>query len=506
MISALVGFGVALVLALGLTPVARFTALRFGAVDSPGGRRVHARTIPRLGGVAVVIAFSVPLLLLGVVESTTGSLFYADPTRALGLFVGAGMMCLLGVVDDLRGVRARHKILVQLMAAGLAFATGFRIDAISMPFGTTMDMGIFALPVTLLWIIAVINAMNLIDGLDGLAGGIAFFVCVTNFVMGALSDNALVMLLSATLGGALLGFLMFNFNPASIFMGDSGSLFVGYVLATKSILSASVKSSTTIAIMVPLIAMGLPIMDTLLAMVRRALERRPIFSPDRGHIHHRLLAMGLTHRGAVLILYALTIAFTAGAIVLSIGRDWIKGAALVVLSVAVVGVIRIAGDLQTSLVRWRQRGRMWSSSVQLLRANVPVALRSLAGAELIGSLPRILEEFLEATDMVAIECAAPQDTLVRSFQLYNGQVHADEKKRYVSAVFPLPRGGPDASMRFVWDDEYEVTPEANILLQLVVDACDRLVERSAETRERVVDAASNTAVPTSPLPAQKTGS
>ncbi|MCA9581655.1 MAG: undecaprenyl/decaprenyl-phosphate alpha-N-acetylglucosaminyl 1-phosphate transferase, partial [Myxococcales bacterium] len=283
--SSLIGFAVALVLAGVLTPVVRRIAIHYGAVDSPGERRVNVRKIPRLGGLAVFVAFFLPLGTLFALDSQVASVLFSNPLRAVGLLAGAAIVTTLGAWDDLRGVRAWHKLGIQTVAAIVAFACDFRIDAIALPGLGNLQMGIFALPVTVLWIVAIINALNLIDGLDGLAGGVAFFVCVTNFVVASLHGSSLVMLTAACLAGALLGFLWYNFNPASIFMGDSGSMFLGFILATMSMLGASVKSSTTVAMLVPLVALGLPIMDTLLAMVRRWLERRPIFSPDKGHIH-----------------------------------------------------------------------------------------------------------------------------------------------------------------------------------------------------------------------------
>jgi UDP-GlcNAc:undecaprenyl-phosphate GlcNAc-1-phosphate transferase len=279
----------ALIVAAAVTPLVRTFARRAGVVDEPGGRRVHTKVIPRLGGIAVVLGFFAPLIALAFTQSDVAGMFFEDPLRALGLAGGGLLVAALGAWDDIRGVRAWHKLAVQLIAALIAWGCGFRMENLTLPFVGELDLGVFGLPITLLWIAAVVNAMNLIDGLDGLAGGIAFFACLTNFVVAALNGNPLVMLLAAALGGAILGFLLYNFNPATIFMGDSGSMFLGFILATTSMIGSSIQGSTTVAILVPLISLGVPIMDTLFAMVRRIMERRPIFSPDRGHIHHRLL-------------------------------------------------------------------------------------------------------------------------------------------------------------------------------------------------------------------------
>ncbi|QQR89106.1 MAG: undecaprenyl/decaprenyl-phosphate alpha-N-acetylglucosaminyl 1-phosphate transferase [Myxococcales bacterium] len=348
MLSSLTAFLISVLCAALFTPLVRIFAHRVGAVDTPGGRRVNERAIPRMGGLAVAAAFFVPFIALFLLDTGVARVFFAEPSHAAGLVFGGLLVCGLGALDDLRGVRAWHKLAVQIAAALVAFYCGYRIDAVNLPGMGILQMGIFAAPVTVLWIVAIINALNLIDGLDGLAAGIAFFACVTNFVVAVIGHNDLVMLLAASLGGAVLGFLVYNFNPASIFMGDSGSMFLGYVLATMSLLGSAIKSSTTVAILVPLVALGVPIMDTLLAMARRFLERRPIFSPDRGHIHHRLLELGLTHRRAVLILYGFSVVFTVGAITLALGRNWQVGGAIIVLSIVFVGLIRLAGNLDFS--------------------------------------------------------------------------------------------------------------------------------------------------------------
>jgi UDP-GlcNAc:undecaprenyl-phosphate/decaprenyl-phosphate GlcNAc-1-phosphate transferase len=242
-ISAITAFSIALATVVAVTPFVRRLALDMGAVDRPSERRVHGRVIPRLGGIAIIIAFFVPLLALFGLETGVAKQYFSEPMRIVGLVAGALIVSGLGVFDDIRGVRAWTKLWVQFAAAAVAYACGYRIDAVAVPFIGHLEMGVFALPITALWIVAIINAVNLIDGLDGLAGGVAFFACVTNFVVAAINNDGLVMLLSASMGGAVLGFLLYNFNPASIFMGDSGSLFLGYVLATTSILGSSVKSS-----------------------------------------------------------------------------------------------------------------------------------------------------------------------------------------------------------------------------------------------------------------------
>jgi UDP-GlcNAc:undecaprenyl-phosphate GlcNAc-1-phosphate transferase len=484
-VSATTAFFIALAAVIGLTPLVRRFAIDVGAVDRPGARRVHERVIPRLGGIALVLAFFAPLLLLFGIETEVARQFFSEPLRIVGLVAGGLIVAGLGVFDDVRGVRAWTKLWVQGIAGVVAYACNYRIDAVAVPGFGNLDMGVFGLFMTVLWIVAIINAVNLIDGLDGLAGGVAFFACVTNFVVGAINHDTLVMLLSASLGGAVLGFLLFNFNPASIFMGDSGSMFLGYVLATTSILGSSVKSSTTVAILVPLIALGLPIMDTLFAMVRRILERRPIFSPDRGHIHHRMLAMGINHRRAVLTLYGVCVLFTAGAILVSLGRNWQVGSALFLLSLAVVGVVRSMGNFQVALRRWRRHERVRPISVERLRSAVPAFLPRVAAAREVADLRELLRDFGIAAQLSAIELVGSNADVLPPFVWTPADGTSDRptelgsEREGVTANYPLASAGSQAQLWFAWvTDQGDVVPESDILLQLLVDACDARLRRA----------------------------
>jgi UDP-GlcNAc:undecaprenyl-phosphate GlcNAc-1-phosphate transferase len=291
-----------------LTPLARRLAHRIGAIDHAlASRKVHEHPIPRMGGIAIVGAFYAPLIALLFTDTGVGRLFFADEREAIGLLVGGAAIAALGIYDDLRGAGARKKLIVQFAVAGFVYWAGFRIDELSNPFGASIDLGWLGLPFTMLWIAGIVNAINLIDGLDGLAGGVAFVSVLTTFVAAMMHNEPLMALMTAALGGAILGFLWYNFNPASVFMGDTGSMFLGFVLATSAIESHH-KSETTVAIIVPVVALGLPITDTLLAMARRALRGTPLFLADREHIHHRLLALGLSHRRAVLVLYGASVA------------------------------------------------------------------------------------------------------------------------------------------------------------------------------------------------------
>ena len=342
--SVVAAFLMAMAITALLTPQVRKAALALGAIDEPAARRVHTRRVPRLGGVAIVVGFFLPLLALLALRTHAGLIFFATARITLGLTLGALLVVLAGLFDDLRGLGAKAKLAIQIAAATAAYAGGMRVEGIELPWIGAINLGWLAFPATVVWIVGIVNAMNLIDGLDGLAAGVAFFACLTNFTIASITGNLYILLITASLAGTVVGFLFYNFNPAKIFMGDSGSMFLGFVLASASLMGAGTqKSPTLIGIIVPVLALGLPITDMLMTIARRFLGRRSLFVADRGHIHHRLLDMGLTHRRSVLSLYLLSIAFTIVALVTYFGRSWEIGFALFAMTAILVGVVRFVG-------------------------------------------------------------------------------------------------------------------------------------------------------------------
>jgi len=468
----LVAFFLSALIAIALTPIVRRLAPKVGAIDLPSGRRVNKRITPRLGGVAILVGFVAPLLGLIFYDNDISILFWDDYTRALALLGGALAMLLLGAADDLKGVRAWIKLITQIAVAVLAFVAGFRIESISLPYIGLLEMGIFSLPVTVFWIVGIINAVNLIDGLDGLAAGVAFFVCVVNFVVGLISNSILVSLFAVALGGALLGFLVFNFNPATIFMGDSGSMFIGFVLATSALFGS--KGSTAIGLLVPILALGLPIMDTLLAIVRRFVSRQPIFTADRGHIHHKLLEMGVTHRRAVLILYGISVLFTVIAIVVYLGRqDWEVGVALIVATAVIFGMVRAVGTFQFRSIRRSQRESRYSEATNLLRRALPEFVNEARDAGGPAQLLEALERFARNSNLVLIEYSGAgvhflEDWHFESTQ-FNGNNHTT--RGYVSATYALkPDDKTEGKIKFGWySDAGDVSPQSEMLLQVATD-------------------------------------
>jgi UDP-GlcNAc:undecaprenyl-phosphate GlcNAc-1-phosphate transferase len=472
-------FAIATVVCALLTPLVRRLASRLQAVAVPSARTVHAAPIPRLGGVAIVLAFFAPLVVMFFVpDSGVANVIQSEWRRTLGLLVGGIAMAALGFRDDTKGVRALYKLFAHIVVAIIAFAAGFKIDAVAIPFIGELSMGVFALPVTVLWIVGVINAINLIDGLDGLAAGVVFCAGVTNLVVSYLSGEVFIGAIMAAMLGAVLGFLFYNFNPARIFMGDSGSYFLGFILATMSLAGGAQKASTAVSLLVPIIALGLPIFDTLFAIVRRFLERRPIFSPDRGHIHHRLLDMGITHRRAVLILYAISVVFTVAAIGVSLGHSWQVGVAILVAACVMLGFVRFVGYFEYLHIRTRQRARLRSRHSELLRFLLPDVPSLFSTASTEADIWAAMDAVLARAELRSIELV-PSGTTTHAHK-WSTQAPLDAVGHaLVTATYPI---GPDdrarASLRFAWHSDYgDASPQSEVLLQVIVDVVSRGLER-----------------------------
>lgn len=479
--SAITAFVVAMLVTACLTPLVRRFALVVGAIDEPSARRVHQRRVPRMGGIAIVLGFFLPLLTLVALRTQSGLVLLSATRITWGILGGTALIVAAGLLDDLKGIGAKSKLAIQSAAAAAAFAGGMRIDSVDLPALGTFHLGMLALPATVLWVVGIVNAINLIDGLDGLAAGVSFFACLTNFAIASLTGNLYILLITASLGGAVVGFLFHNFNPAQIFMGDSGSMFLGFILACASLVGAGTqKSPTLIAIVVPILALGLPIMDMLLTIARRFLERRSIFSADRGHIHHRLLDMGLTHRRAVFSLYLLSVAFTVVALVVYLGRSWEIGAALFSLTALVVGVVRFVGYFGASVARVGL-GALEPSS-EALRRSVPRALRRMADAGSSELLPAILAQLGNESDLMAIGLVGAKSKPLQRWEWESPRAAHEGSREAACITYSIADGRDTLELRFfVSSPSGAVGPQTRILLQLVADGAEALLAAPRET-------------------------
>lgn len=331
-------FVVSLVIAITLVPFVRQLAFKVGAVDRGVGRRVHTGSVPRLGGIAVFAAFAIPLTF-----SLTRGEWDLFHDRMLGVLIASTIVLLIGIYDDVRGALVRNKLFAEIIAASFIYAWGIRIDVISNPFGDPFALGWLSLPATVLWIIIITNGINLIDGLDGLAAGTVIFISAAFFVLAG--GDMHLQLTYVILAGSLLGFLRYNFPPATIFMGDSGSLFLGFFLGATSIISFH-KATAFVTMMIPIIAFGLPLMDMFYAVLRRYYRGLPLGEADREHIHHKLLEKGLSKRKVLLLLYSVNVIVMLGMLLL-IGRQLnVDILGLILMVIAAVFGLRLLGYIE----------------------------------------------------------------------------------------------------------------------------------------------------------------
>jgi UDP-GlcNAc:undecaprenyl-phosphate GlcNAc-1-phosphate transferase len=329
-------------LSLAITPIVRRTAERRGWLDRPDGwRKLHDAPVPRVGGVAVFVSFACCAGLLSAVRGAVLPHPGAGPGH-LHLLAACALVAAVGLADDIRGVGPWTKLAGQTAAGLYLYAAGYQIAVLSNPFtGEAISLGGLSLPLTLLWFVGVSNAFNLIDGLDGLAAGIGLFSTTTLFVAAVLNQRWEVALLATALAGSLLGFLRYNRSPASIFLGDSGALFVGLALAGLAV-RGNMKSSTAIAVATPLLALGVPLLDTSMAVARRVIGGRPVLDPDADHIHHRLLRWGMGPQRVVATLYGVAAIFGALSLLTVTERGQVIGLVLIVTCLATwVGITQL---------------------------------------------------------------------------------------------------------------------------------------------------------------------
>ncbi len=333
-LTSLFAFILALAISFACTPAVRMLAIKIKAVDVPkDNRRMHKVPIPRMGGLAIFAGFLVSVLF-----------FVPLGTEFRSILIGALILVVLGIIDDIVALKPKTKFAGQIIAALIPALSGVSIHGIVNPFvpGQYSTLGIFSIPLTVIWIVGITNAVNFIDGLDGLACGVSAIATVTMFIIAVLFGETYIALMMAALAGACLGFLPYNMNPAKIFMGDTGSMFLGYILATVSI-QGLFKFYAVISFAVPFILLGLPIFDTGFAIVRRLLKGQSPLQADRGHVHHRLIDLGFDQKQSVAILYAFSALMGLTAVILARTNE----SKLIILAIAVLVCFFLAMSLMS---------------------------------------------------------------------------------------------------------------------------------------------------------------
>ena len=289
---------------LAIIPFIKKIAIHVNAMDIPNGRKVHKEPMPRLGGLGIYMGFLLGYILFGEMS-----------TRMNAILIGSIIIIITGIIDDINPIPAKIKFLFQLIAASVVALYGDILLRDLSAFGFYIDFGIFSYPITIIFIVSIINCINLIDGLDGLAAGLSsiYFLTIGIVIVGWTNDFGLDVMITFIMLGATLGFLCHNFNPAKIFMGDSGSMFLGYIIAVIALLGF--KNVTLTTLLAPICLLAIPIMDTLFAILRRLINKKPIDEPDKEHLHHQLLNLHLSHRNTVLVIYFIDILFASAMLV-----------------------------------------------------------------------------------------------------------------------------------------------------------------------------------------------
>jgi UDP-GlcNAc:undecaprenyl-phosphate GlcNAc-1-phosphate transferase len=468
-------FLVAACLALGLTPPVRALALRVGAIDHAlGTRKRHGAPVPRLGGLAIALGAGASLAVAYLAYPPLRQDLATD--RALALMVGTLAILALGVVDDLRGLRASPKLAVQVAAAALAFWAGFRIETLPVPFGEPLALGLASAPLTVLWMVGVTNALNLADGLDGLAAGQAVLALGAYLVMALAGGDGLVALVTAAAAGSALGFLRHNRHPATIFMGDAGSLLLGFLLAVSSVALLGRNPGGTAAI-APAVAVALPVADAALAFLRRLLRGFPVARGDRGHLHHRVLDRLGSHRETVRVLWCAALAVALGSLGVAFAPSVSGALMLAALAVAGLVTLRILGympfERRRELLEERRRNLE-------LRAGVREAaerLRTAAGPEEVWDVVR--EVGLELLGARSVRLWLPSGLGTALFAT------PGDPARFLSRFGLLGDRPGAATLELGWDDgRTALDRDTEVAVELLCDRVAAAIGRVEPARGR----------------------
>jgi UDP-GlcNAc:undecaprenyl-phosphate/decaprenyl-phosphate GlcNAc-1-phosphate transferase len=450
----LLAFVACLFLSISSTWYVRNVANAKGWIDVPkSDRHLHSLPVPRLGGVAIYFSL-ITIVILGIaIPRLLGMASPLNAKVAFGLLGPAFIVFLLGLIDDVHPVSPYWKFGIQSIAAIWLYAGGYGIHNLGLIHGGRVLSWVYCLPMTILWVLLITNAFNLIDGLDGLAAGSALFSTMVIFVMSLVEPNPFVTFLTIALAGATLGFLRFNFHPATIFLGDSGSLFVGFMLAALA-LAGSEKAPTIIAVAIPIVSLGFPILDVALAVVRRFLAGKPLFEGDKHHIHHKLLKRGLSQRNAVLTLYAVTAGFGFLSLVLLQERR----AVAMVLAVTGVGIFlgvqqlryQEFAELLSELQRVTRRRQILANHVAIRQAT-----EKMKECKDLGSICRILQETLQPIGFDAV------------------RFRKSGKNGFPSSILQPLRYLSDGSWLLSWFEHDVSEPPWELKLELITNSTDR---------------------------------
>jgi UDP-GlcNAc:undecaprenyl-phosphate/decaprenyl-phosphate GlcNAc-1-phosphate transferase len=451
-------FAASLLLSFVLTKLVRDVAVRNEWVAAPVQvRHLHNRALPRLGGIAIVSSFLIALFV------ALAACSFLIPSRdsislhpLLTILPPAILIFFLGVYDDILTAGPYLKFFVQAVAAAMLFAGGLRILDLPVLFGTHHFAWYTGLPLTILWVMAITNAFNLIDGLDGLAAGSALFSTLVVFVVALLGNLSLISLITLALAGAILGFLRFNFNPATIFLGDCGSLFIGFMLSALALFGAQ-KAPTIIAVAIPVVSFGLPILETSLSVLRRLISGRPVFTADREHIHHKLLQRGMSHRQVVIVLYGVSAIFA----LLSLFLLWPTGSTLgLVLAVLGTGIwigVQHLGYLEFGEIRRVAQRTIEQRHIFVNNLAIRRATEELKVAESFQQISRILTSAFDANDFDAFE--------LRTDELRTEAFHSGHGFHLMDADNPpylrWRKAGNFADLRHAWSISLSLVSTGN---------------------------------------------
>ena len=296
-----------MIVSLIITPIIIAVSKKLDLVDRPNFRKVHTKPISVMGGTVILFSFLIGIWLGHPIER-----------EVKPLILGAIIMYLVGLIDDIYDLKPYIKLTGQIVAALVVTLYGITIDFISLPMGPTIHFGFLSIPITVIWIVAITNAINLIDGLDGLASGVSAIGLMTIGFIAILQANIFIIMICCVLLGSLIGFLFYNFHPAKIFLGDSGALMIGFIIGFLSLLGF--KNITFIALFFPIVILAVPFIDTLFAMIRRMKKGQHIMQADKSHLHHKLLALGYSHRQTVLLIYSIAIMFSLSSVILYLSQ------------------------------------------------------------------------------------------------------------------------------------------------------------------------------------------